>query len=120
MCFVLHPVEESAARVLPLAVPAWMTEEAAAHHEVVDMPRIPITALVALRELVDLILSSPAPIVGEGGSDGNTQDSAAGTIRQRTTNCSTGSAKRTTRRIAEAANTVAVHFGRTDDPGERR
>src|SRR5439155_553015 len=31
MCFVLHPVEESAARVLPLAVPAWMTEEAAAH-----------------------------------------------------------------------------------------
>src|SRR5207249_10149138 len=98
ICFVVHPVEESAAGALPLAVPAWMTEEASAHHDIVSMPRIPVTALLALRGLVDLILSSPAPIVGEGGSDGSTQDSAAGTVRRRATGCGSGSAKRTARR----------------------
>src|SRR5438105_13076330 len=120
VCFVLHPVDANPAGALPLAVPAWMTEEGSAHHEVVSMPRIAVTALVALRGLVDLILSSPAPIVGEGGSDGSTQDSTAGTVRRRTTGCSADSAKRTARRTAEAANAVAVQPVPTDGPGEQQ
>src|SRR5947207_3380383 len=120
ICFVLHPVDANPAGALPLAVPAWMTEEASAHHEVVSMPRIPVTALVTLRGLVDLILSSPTPIVGEGGSDGSTQDSTAGTVRRRTTGCSTATAKRTARRTAEAANAVAVQPVPTNGSGERR
>lgn len=97
-----------------------MTEEAAAHHALVGVPRIPVEALVAVRDLIDLMLSSCQPIVGEGGTDGSTQDSAAGTVRQRASGRSTGSAKRTAGRTAEAVNAVAVQSVRTDGSGERK
>ena len=53
----------------PLSFPVWMTQPAAARAEIMHEPCLPIEALIGLRRLITICLSSLAPSEPDGGDE---------------------------------------------------
>jgi len=83
----LHYVHEEPCYVirrangLPLSIPVWMTEPAAAQIEIVREPRVALPALVELRRLATAYLCSLTSTDSEGSHDATARGKTGAAIR---------------------------------------